>query len=121
MAACAPYGSSPPPLLPCISPAQARDLARAPPPLPLHLAGAGARPSTAPAAPLAVRVEAQGIAFRVVYRAEDASEVPRLEAALLRASGSAVRWGSFRESVTIRLFPDHLSLEEAVDRHGYPW
>jgi len=89
--------------------------------LALHLACATARPSTAPGTPLAVRVEAQGIAFRVVYRAEDASEVPRVEAALLRASGSAIRWGSFRESVTIRVFPDHLSLEEAVDRRGYPW
>ncbi len=31
------------------------------------------------------------------------------------------KWGRFTEKVTIRIHPDHASLEKAVHRKGYPW
>ena len=71
--------------------------------------------------PLAARVQGPGLLFEVVYVAEDAREVPRIERGLLAAGARATRWGSFREGVVVRVFPDHASLEEAVDRQGYPW
>jgi hypothetical protein len=80
-----------------------------------------ARRSMGTAVPLTARLQGPGLLFEVVYAAEDASEVRRIEQELLAAGNRATRWGSFREGVVIRVFPDHASLEEAVDRHGYPW
>ena len=79
------------------------------------------RPSTAPESPLAARVQGPGLLFEVLYSGADAGEVPRIEQGLLAAGARVARWGSFREGVYVRLLPDHASLEDAVDRHGYPW
>src|SRR5262249_25966725 len=62
-----------------------------------------------------------GLLFEVVYTSADAREVPRIEQGLLAAGARVARWGSFREGVLVRVLPDHASLEDAVDRHGYPW
>jgi hypothetical protein len=86
------------------------------------LACATARtPTTAPSAPLAARVEAPGLLFELLYTDADAREVARIERGLLAASARVARWGSFREGVFVHVFPDHASLEDAVDRRGYPW
>src|SRR5213075_2298906 len=45
----------------------------------------------------------------------------RIETGLLSVGARVSRWGTFREGVHIRVFPDHDSLERAVDRRGYPW
>ena len=88
----------------------------------LLLACATARtPSTARETPLAARVQAPGLLFEVLYGPGDALEVPRIERDLLAAGALAARWGSFREGVQVQVLPDHASLENAVDRHGYPW
>ena len=79
------------------------------------------RRSTAPESPLAARVEGPGLLFEVLYSGADAREVPRIEQGLLTAGARVARWGSFREGVYVHLLPDHASLEDAVDRHGYPW
>jgi hypothetical protein len=71
--------------------------------------------------PLAERVQAPGFLFDVLYTSADAPEVPRIRGGLLLAGPRLLRWGSFRQGVWIRVFPDHASLEEAVDRRGYPW
>jgi len=88
----------------------------------LLLACATARtPSTPHETPLASRVEAPGLVFQLAYSSADLQELPRIERGLLAAGARVARWGSFREGVLVRLLPDHAALEEAVDRHGYPW
>ena len=77
--------------------------------------------STPKETPLAARVEGPGLLFEVVYTGADASELPRIEHGLLAAGTRVARWGSFREGVYVHLLPDHAALEDAVDRHGYPW
>ena len=86
------------------------------------LACATARTPTTPAAvPLAARVEAPGLLFELHYTEPDAAEAARIERGLLVASARVARWGSFREGVFVRLFPDHDGLEDAAGRRGYPW
>ncbi len=71
--------------------------------------------------PLAERVQAPGLLFDVLYTSADAQEVARIRGDLLSAGPRLFRWGNFRQGVWIRVIPDHASLEEAVDRRGYPW
>jgi hypothetical protein len=86
------------------------------------LACATARtPTTPAAAPLAARVEAPGLLFELHYTEPDTAEAARIEQSLLLASARVARWGSFREGVFVRLFPDHGALEDAIGRRGYPW
>lgn len=85
------------------------------------LACATARTPAAKDVSLAAQVEAPGLLFQVVYTPADAPEVSRIRDGLLSAGPRLQRWGSFRQGVWIRVFPDHASLEEAVDRRGYPW
>ena len=85
------------------------------------LACATVRPPAAKDLPLAAQVEAPGLLFELLYTSADAPEVARIREGLLSAGPRLLRWGSFRQGVWIRVFPDHQSLEEAVDRRGYPW
>ena len=88
----------------------------------LLLACATARtPSTARETPLGARVQVPGVLFEVLYAPQDAQEVPRIQRDLLAAVARAARWGSFHEGVLVQVLPDHAALEDAVDRHGYPW
>jgi hypothetical protein len=80
-----------------------------------------ARRSTSAQPPLSARVQGPGLLFEVVYTGADAQEVPRIEQGLLIAGARVARWGSFREGVFVHVLPDHAALEDAVDRHGYPW
>src|SRR5437764_7245068 len=70
---------------------------------------------------LAERIQAPGLLFELQYSPADAREVGRIEAGLLSAGPRLARWGTFRQGVWVRIFPDHSSLESAVDRRGYPW
>src|SRR5437764_8642843 len=70
---------------------------------------------------LAERIQAPGLLFELQYSPADAREVGRIEAGLLSAGPRLARWGTFRQGVWVRIFPDHKSLEDAVDRRGYPW
>ena len=85
------------------------------------LACATVRPPAAKDVPLAAQVEAPGLLFELLYTSADAPEVARIREGLLSAGPRLLRWGRFRQGVWIRVFPDHQSLEEAVDRRGYPW
>jgi hypothetical protein len=71
--------------------------------------------------PLAARVAGPGLLFEVIYTDADAREVPRIEQGLLAAGARVARWGNFREGIYVHLLPDHAALEDAVDRHAYPW
>jgi hypothetical protein len=71
--------------------------------------------------PLASEVQAPGLLFQLRYQPADAAEVQRLRTELLAVAPKLSRWGQFRQGVFIQIHPDHASLEEAVNRRGYPW
>jgi hypothetical protein len=86
------------------------------------LACATARtPTTSRQEPLAARVQAPGLLFELIYTQPDEREVARISSGLLSVGPRLSRWGTFRQGVWIRVFPDHDSLEAAVERRGYPW
>jgi hypothetical protein len=86
-------------------------------------AGPGRRPSSTVQRelPLAAETRSGSGTFDFRYCAEDQGEVERLQASLLAAAAPLSRWGSFEQAVDIRIYPDHASLEAAVQRDGYPW
>ena len=71
--------------------------------------------------PLAARVQAPGLLFELQYTQPDGAEVGRIGSSLLAAGPRLSRWGSFRQSVRIRIFPDHDSLELELRKKNYPW
>jgi hypothetical protein len=71
--------------------------------------------------PLAAEVKAPGLLFQVFYQKADAAQMQRLRTQLLAIAPRLSRWGSFRQGVAIQVHPDHAALEDAVNRHGYPW
>ena len=84
---------------------------------------AARRPSSTPQRdlPLAARAQGSVVSFDLRYCVDDQGEIARLQAALLAAAVPLSRWGVFEQTVAIRLYPDHESLEAAVQREGYPW
>jgi hypothetical protein len=88
----------------------------------LLLACATARPTaTAANQQMAARIQAPGLLFELHYLQPDGEEVARIGSGLLAAGPRLSRWGSFRQGVFVQVFPDHASLEAAIDRRGYPW
>jgi len=79
------------------------------------------RSSTRKDEPLASEVQAPGLRFHLLYRPADAPEVQRLRTELVLIAPTLSRWGEFRRPVAIEVHPDHAALEDAIDRHGYPW
>ena len=55
------------------------------------------------------------------YAARDEYWGRRVMEVAQKAAARLTEWGPFLEDVTIRIHPDHDSLEKAVGRHGYPW
>lgn len=66
-------------------------------------------------------MQAEGLLFELLYTEPDHVEVARIGSSLLAAGPRLSRWGTFRQGVWIRVYPDHDTLEAALDRHGYPW
>src|SRR3954469_18472461 len=86
------------------------------------LACAARGPSIMPAgAPLALDATAPGIRVQVQYDAPDREEAQRVREAVLASGRALQRWGAFRVGVALRVYPSHDALEDAVDRHDYPW
>jgi hypothetical protein len=86
------------------------------------LACAARGPSTMPSgAPLALDATAPGIRVQVQYDAADREEAEQVREAVLASGRALQRWGAFRIGVALRVYPDHDALEDAVDRHDYPW
>src|SRR3954465_15465508 len=86
-------------------------------------AGPARRPSSTVQRELPLSVEASGGGgtFDLRYSAGDEGEIAALRSAILVAAAPLSRWGSFEQPVDIRVYPDHESLEAAVQRDGYPW
>src|SRR4051812_26412418 len=62
---------------------------------------------------LAARVDAPGLLVEVLYTPADAAEAERLRKGLVEAGPQLSRWGSFRQGISLRVFPDHASFEKA--------
>jgi len=71
--------------------------------------------------PLAAQARGDNALFDLRYTSDDKGEIERLRSALLVAAAPLSRWGSFEHPIAIRVYPDHESLEAAVQREGYPW
>jgi hypothetical protein len=86
-------------------------------------AGPAPRPSSTVRRELPLSAEARGGGgtFDLRYCTDDEGEIARLQSAILLAAAPLSRWGSFEQPVDIRVYPDHESLEAAVQRDGYPW
>lgn len=74
----------------------------------------------------AVRVEVLPVqtevgAFHVEYTPRDEADAKMAQTAIKQASPRLARWGTFQEPVTVRIHPDHRSLEKAARRSGYDW
>src|SRR4051812_12248171 len=83
---------------------------------------AGPRLSSTPEeAPLAAYVRGPGLLFDVRYPRDHADEAARIGGGLLAAGPRLSRWGKFRHGVTVRILPDHETLEALIGLHGYPW
>ena len=90
------------------------------------LACATARPRTADspqsnALPLTARVQAPGFLFELLYTQADNAEVAHIGSTLLTAGPRLARWGSFKQGVFVRVYPDHDALEQAIEKKNYPW
>jgi len=71
--------------------------------------------------PLAAQARGDNAQFDLRYTSDDQGEIERLRAALVVAAAPLSRWGSFEHPIAIRVYPDHESLEAAVQRENYPW
>lgn len=66
-------------------------------------------------------VETEVGTFRIEYPSREEAGALMIQAALKNAGPQLVKWGRLREPVTVRVHPDHKSLEKAAKRSGYAW
>lgn len=66
-------------------------------------------------------VETEVGTFRIEYPSREEAGALMVQAALKNAGPKLVKWGRLREPVTVRVHPDHRSLERAAKRSGYEW
>jgi hypothetical protein len=59
--------------------------------------------------------------FRIEYPAREEAEARMVQIAIEQAGPRLARWGKLQEPVTVRIHPDHKSLEKAALRSGYVW
>jgi hypothetical protein len=59
--------------------------------------------------------------FRLRWSQGDDRAARQVERALARAAPRVQRWGEIGHPITITIHPSHASLEEAVQKPGYPW
>ncbi|WP_395806627.1 peptidase MA family metallohydrolase [Archangium minus] len=72
-------------------------------------------------ATLEASMESPSGLVRIEYAPEDARDATRIQRAVDEALPKLERWGRLRERVTIKVMPDHKSLEDAVRQHGLDW
>jgi hypothetical protein len=87
------------------------------------LSGCASSRFAAPGAALqeSVALESPAGRFRIDYAPGDEQDAAQVQQAVTEALPRLERWGTLREPVTIRVMPDHASLEAAVRQHGYGW
>ncbi|HEX8435778.1 peptidase MA family metallohydrolase [Archangium sp.] len=59
--------------------------------------------------------------FLIEYDPADARDAARVQQAVEQALPRLARWGALRETVSIKVMPDHESLENAVQQRGMGW
>jgi hypothetical protein len=59
--------------------------------------------------------------LRIEYAPGHEQDAARIQQAVTEALSRLERWGALREPVTLKVMPDHASLEAAVRKHGYDW
>ncbi len=57
----------------------------------------------------------------IYHLEEDQGVLPLVEAAVRAGLVKASRWGTLSRPVIVTVYPNHLELEKAVQRRGYPW
>jgi hypothetical protein len=67
------------------------------------------------------RLQTDAGEFFFEYSEVDRTAKAQVEVAVRKASVAIARWGGLAEPVTVHILPSHAALEQAVDRHGYPW
>ncbi len=81
------------------------------------------RTMAAPEANLSASVELAGPSgqFRIEYAPNDAEDAARIQRAVDEALPRLARWGMLRETVTIKVMPNHKSLANAVQQRELGW
>ncbi len=87
------------------------------------LSGCAARRMVAapPALDASVELASPAGQFLNEYAPADAQDAARVQQAVEQALPRLARWGAMRETVTIKVMPDHESLENAVKQRGLGW
>lgn len=87
------------------------------------LSGCASTRFSAPEAALAasVSMETPTGQFHIDYAPGDEQDATRIRQAVTEALPRLERWGTLREPVTIKVMPDHESLEAAVRQRGFDW
>ncbi len=87
------------------------------------LSGCASTRFSAPEAALAASVSMETAAgqFQIEYAPGDEQDAARIRQAVTEALPRLERWGTLREPVTIKVMPDHESLEAAVRQRGFDW
>ncbi len=62
-----------------------------------------------------------GLPVTIYHVEQDREVLPLVEASVRAGLEKASRWGTLSKPVTITIYPNHLELEKAVHRRGYPW
>ncbi|MFY0530361.1 peptidase MA family metallohydrolase [Archangium gephyra] len=87
------------------------------------LSGCASSRFAAPGAALqeSVALESPAGRFRIDYAPGQEQDAARVQQAVTEALPRLERWGTLREPVTIKVMPDHASLEAAVRARGFDW
>lgn len=84
---------------------------------------ASARRMVAPEPALSASVEMTGPSgqFRIEYTPADAQDAARVQRAVEQALPRLARWGTLRETVIVKVMPNHAALANAVQQRGLGW
>jgi len=85
------------------------------------LVGAGCVGPRAAMSGPALTVETEVGTFHIEYPSREEAGAMMVRTALESAGAQLSRWGKLRAPVTVRVHPDHKSLERAARRSGYSW
>jgi len=70
---------------------------------------------------LDLAMEPAGGRFRLVYAPVDGDVADSVRNAVREGIAAASRWGTFVAPVTVRIYPDHDALIDAIGSQDYPW
>ncbi len=82
---------------------------------------AAKRMAAEPALSASVELAGPSGQFLIEYAPADAQDAARVQQAVEQALPRLARWGALEETVTVKVMPDHESLENAVRQRGMDW